>query len=87
LQIDFEMKVRIVHLWTIPDKANPAEDGSIQMFLVDDKVNILLYYLKYMLFNFFLLFVLFILLNILILVTLSILLGWKNSGEYPKIHD
>ncbi|GAU31435.1 hypothetical protein TSUD_222060 [Trifolium subterraneum] len=34
-KIDFEMKVCIVHLWTVPDKANPAEDGSIQMLLVE----------------------------------------------------
>lgn len=35
---DLYLKARVIHLWRVPDKLNPAEDGSLQMVLLDEKV-------------------------------------------------
>lgn len=35
---DLYLKARVIHLWSVPDKLNPAEDGSLQMVLLDEKV-------------------------------------------------
>jgi hypothetical protein len=37
-KIDFNLKVRVINMWTTPDRANPTDQGSIQMILVDEKV-------------------------------------------------
>ena len=34
----FNLKARVINLWSVPDKLNPAHEGSIQMVLMDEKV-------------------------------------------------
>ena len=34
----FNLKARVIHLWSVPDKINPAEEGTIHMLLLDEKV-------------------------------------------------
>jgi len=29
---------RVIHLWSVPDRTNPAEEGSLHMLLLDEKV-------------------------------------------------
>ncbi|WJX67308.1 hypothetical protein P8452_51786 [Trifolium repens] len=36
-KLDFQVKVRVIHLWIIPDLMKPTEDGTIQMIFLDDK--------------------------------------------------
>ncbi|KAK2375007.1 replication protein A 70 kDa DNA-binding subunit [Trifolium repens] len=34
-KIDLELQVRVINLWTTPDRNNPAEDGAIHMIFLD----------------------------------------------------
>ncbi|KAK2410174.1 replication protein A 70 kDa DNA-binding subunit [Trifolium repens] len=34
-KIDFEIQVRVINLWTTPDRNNPAEEGAIHMIFLD----------------------------------------------------
>ncbi|KAK2352282.1 replication protein A 70 kDa DNA-binding subunit [Trifolium repens] len=34
-KIDFEIQVRVINLWTTPDRNNPAEEGAIHMVFLD----------------------------------------------------
>ncbi|KAK2378193.1 replication protein A 70 kDa DNA-binding subunit [Trifolium repens] len=34
-KIDFEIQVRVINLWTTPDRNNPTEEGAIHMILLD----------------------------------------------------
>jgi hypothetical protein len=45
-KLDFQVKVRVIHLWIVPDLMKPTEDGTIQMLFLDDKVSILCLYLN-----------------------------------------
>jgi hypothetical protein len=38
-KIDFEIEVRVINLWTTPDRNNPAEEGAIHMILLDQDVS------------------------------------------------
>jgi hypothetical protein len=39
-RFDFQVRVCIIHLWTVPaDRNRPTEIGSIQMLLLDEKVS------------------------------------------------
>lgn len=35
---DLALTVRVIHLWSVPDRTNPAVDGSLHMLLLDEKV-------------------------------------------------
>jgi len=35
---EFNLTTRVIHLWSIPDRTNISEEGSIHMVLVDAKV-------------------------------------------------
>jgi hypothetical protein len=45
-KLDFQVRVRVIHLWIVPDRMKPTEDGTIQMLFLDDKVSILCLYLN-----------------------------------------
>ncbi|KAK2389279.1 hypothetical protein QL285_062880 [Trifolium repens] len=34
---DFQVRVRVLSLWIVPDRMKPTEDGTIQMLFLDDK--------------------------------------------------
>ncbi|GAU45375.1 hypothetical protein TSUD_89950 [Trifolium subterraneum] len=34
-KVDFELRVRVINLWTTPDRSNPAEEGAIHMIFLD----------------------------------------------------
>ncbi|CAJ2643107.1 unnamed protein product [Trifolium pratense] len=34
-KIDFQLRVRVINLWSTPDRANPAEDGALHMIFLD----------------------------------------------------
>lgn len=36
-KVEFNVKGRVIHLWSVPDRTNPAEEGSIHMLLLDEK--------------------------------------------------
>ncbi|WJX46007.1 hypothetical protein P8452_32848 [Trifolium repens] len=36
-KLDFQVRVRVIHLWIVPDRMKPTEDGTIQMLFLDDK--------------------------------------------------
>jgi hypothetical protein len=38
-KIDFEIQVRVINLWTTPDRNNPTEEGAIHMILLDQDVS------------------------------------------------
>jgi len=40
-RIDFNLKVRVMNMWTTPDRSRPTEQGNIHMILVDEKVILL----------------------------------------------
>jgi hypothetical protein len=52
-KIELALKARVIHLWSIPDRNNPAEEGSLHMLLLDEKVLIsyLFYFLNPFYFN------------------------------------
>jgi len=35
---DLALTARVIHLWSVPDRTNPAEEGSLHMLLLDEKV-------------------------------------------------
>lgn len=35
---DLALTVRVIHLWSVPDRTNPVVDGSLHMLLLDEKV-------------------------------------------------
>jgi len=37
-KIELAVRARIIHLWSVPDRVNPVEDGSLHMLLLDEKV-------------------------------------------------
>ncbi|PNY01767.1 hypothetical protein L195_g025068, partial [Trifolium pratense] len=34
-KIDFQMKVRVINLWSTPDRSNPNEQGALHMIFLD----------------------------------------------------
>jgi len=36
--IDLALMARVIHLWSVPDHTNPAEEGSLHMLFLDEKV-------------------------------------------------
>jgi len=38
-KIELVVRARIIHLWSLPDKVNPEEAGSLHMLLLDEKVH------------------------------------------------
>ncbi|XP_045821940.1 uncharacterized protein LOC123914810 [Trifolium pratense] len=34
-KIDFQLRVRVINLWSTPDRANPTEDGALHMIFLD----------------------------------------------------
>jgi hypothetical protein len=38
-KIDFELRVRVINLWTTPYRTNPSEQGAIHMILLDEEVS------------------------------------------------
>jgi hypothetical protein len=38
-KIDFEQQVRVINLWTTPDRNNPSEEGAIHMIFLDQDVS------------------------------------------------
>jgi hypothetical protein len=43
-KIDLELQVRVINLWTTPDRNNPAEDGAIHMIFLDQDVSYFFYH-------------------------------------------
>jgi hypothetical protein len=41
---NMRINVRVLRLWKVPTFLNPSEIGSIEMVLLDDKVNLVLQY-------------------------------------------
>ena len=39
-KINFKLKVRFIHMWSIPEFGNPAEDQFIHMLLLDERVHV-----------------------------------------------
>jgi len=39
-KIELASKARVIRLWSIPDRNNPTEEGSLHMLLLDEKVPI-----------------------------------------------
>jgi hypothetical protein len=37
-KIDFELRVRVINLWSTPDRNNPGEEGAIHMIFLDERV-------------------------------------------------
>lgn len=37
-KIEFQLRVRVIHFWTLPDRNNTVEEGSLHMLLLDEKV-------------------------------------------------
>jgi hypothetical protein len=37
-KIDFHIRVRVINLWSTPDRNNPTEEGAIHMILLDETV-------------------------------------------------
>jgi hypothetical protein len=37
-KIDFEIQVRVMNLWSTPDRNNPAVEGAIHMIFLDETV-------------------------------------------------
>ena len=37
---DLTLIARVIHLRIVPDRTNPADDGSIHMLLIDEKVSL-----------------------------------------------
>ncbi|KAK2364238.1 hypothetical protein QL285_089135 [Trifolium repens] len=35
-KIDFQLQVRVINLWTTPDRANPTKEGAIHMIFLDE---------------------------------------------------
>jgi len=35
---DLALTARVIQLWSVPDCTNPAEEGSLHMLLLDEKV-------------------------------------------------
>ncbi|KAK2443692.1 replication protein A 70 kDa DNA-binding subunit [Trifolium repens] len=35
-KIDFQLRVRVINLWSTPDRNNPTEEGAIHMILLDE---------------------------------------------------
>ncbi|GAU43970.1 hypothetical protein TSUD_283970 [Trifolium subterraneum] len=40
-KVDFELRVRVINLWTTPDRSNPAEEGAIHMIFLDAMVDVI----------------------------------------------
>ncbi|WJX35657.1 hypothetical protein P8452_23617 [Trifolium repens] len=36
-KLDFQVRVRVINLWIVPDRMKHTEDGTIQMLFLDDK--------------------------------------------------
>ncbi|KAK2371204.1 hypothetical protein QL285_084180 [Trifolium repens] len=36
-KIDFDLRVRVINLWSTPDRNNPAEEGAIHMIFLDER--------------------------------------------------
>jgi hypothetical protein len=45
-KIDFDLRVRVINLWSTPDRNNPAEEGAIHMIFLDERVNCLCFFRK-----------------------------------------
>jgi hypothetical protein len=43
-KIDFELRVRVINLWSTPDRNNPGEEGAIHMIFLDERVNSLCFF-------------------------------------------
>jgi len=39
-RINIKFQARVIHLWTVQDFTRPAEDISIHMLLIDEKVGV-----------------------------------------------
>ncbi|XP_045793676.1 uncharacterized protein LOC123888628 isoform X1 [Trifolium pratense] len=37
-KIDFQLRVRVINLWSTPDRANPREEGALHMIFLDKDV-------------------------------------------------
>ncbi|MCH83941.1 replication protein A1-like protein, partial [Trifolium medium] len=37
-KIDFQLRVRVINLWTTPDRANSTEEGALYMIFLDEEV-------------------------------------------------
>jgi len=37
-KVHIRLRVRVIHMWTVPDYNNPQEDGVLHMLLMDEKV-------------------------------------------------
>ncbi|KAK2386767.1 replication protein A 70 kDa DNA-binding subunit [Trifolium repens] len=38
-KIDFDLRVRVINLWSTPDRNNPAEEGAIHMIFLDERLD------------------------------------------------
>jgi hypothetical protein len=76
-KINFKLKVRFIHMWSIPEFGNPAEDQFIHMLLLDERVHVHLLYVW--LFDIF-----FLLLNYTVRLTLSIFCSLEKYKLQPK---
>jgi hypothetical protein len=51
-KIDFELRVRVINLWSTPDRNNPGEEGAIHMIFLDERLT-LYAFLKQVIFRLF----------------------------------
>jgi hypothetical protein len=72
-KIDFELRIRVLNLWAIPDCSNPAEEGAIHMIFLDGEVCLAFCFLTFM---YCLRFIL------CFLCVCFVCLAWKNSCDH-----
>lgn len=49
-KINWKLEVRIIRLWTLPEKKNPLNTNSLEMILLDEKVGYLTFFQHFLLF-------------------------------------
>jgi hypothetical protein len=79
-RINFKLKVRFIHMWSIPEFGNPAEAQFIHMLLLDERVHVHLLYVW--LFDFF-----FYYLTIQSDSLYQFFAAWKNTSYSQKRLD